>query len=64
MQAFDYTRALIGPMCLGAAEVAVEETIAYLKGRKAFGKPLPNYQGVTFPLAEWSAKMGMGRWLC
>lgn len=64
MQAFDYTRALIGLMCLGAAQVTVEETVNYLKERKAFGKPLSNYQGVSFPLAEWSAKMEMARWLC
>ncbi len=64
MQAFDYTRALIGLMCLGAAQVTVEETITYLKGRSAFGQPLSKYQGVSFPLASWAAKMEMARWLC
>jgi cyclohexanecarboxyl-CoA dehydrogenase len=64
MQAFDYTRALIGLMCLGAAQITVEETIAYLKQRKAFGQSLPAFQGVTFPLAEAAAKLEMARWLC
>lgn len=64
MQAFDYTRALIGMMCLGAAQATVDETIEYLKQRTAFGKPLPNYQGVTFPLAERATEMEMARWLC
>ena len=64
MQAFDYTRALIGLMCLGAAEATVDETIDYLKNRKAFGKPVSSYQGASFPLAEWAAKMEMARWLC
>lgn len=64
MQTFDYTRALIGLMCLGAAQVTVEETVAYLKQRQAFGRPLSANQGVSFPLAEWSAKMEMARWFC
>jgi cyclohexanecarboxyl-CoA dehydrogenase len=64
MRAFDFTRALIGLMCLGAAQITVEETIEYLKGRSAFGKALPMYQGVTFPLAEGAAKLEMARWLC
>jgi cyclohexanecarboxyl-CoA dehydrogenase len=64
MQAFDYTRALIGLMCLGAAQITVEETVGYLKQRKAFGKSLPSFQGVSFPLAEAAAKLEMARWLC
>jgi cyclohexanecarboxyl-CoA dehydrogenase len=64
MQAFDLTRALIGLMCLGAAQVTVEETVDYLKRRSAFGKALSSYQGVTFPLAEAAAKLQMARWLC
>ncbi|SMH38701.1 acyl-CoA dehydrogenase family protein [Azospirillum agricola] len=64
MQTFDYTRALIGLMCLGAAQATVEETVDYLKQRQAFGRPLSTNQGVSFPLAEWSAKMEMARWFC
>ena len=64
MQTFDYTRALIGLMCLGAAQATVDETISYLKQRTAFGRPVSKNQGVTFPIAEWSARMEMGRWLC
>lgn len=64
MAAFDYTRALIGLMCLGAAQTTLEETVAYLKERKAFGKPLSHYQGTSFPVADWAAKTEMARWLC
>jgi len=32
MQAFDYTRALIGIMCLGAAQAAIDETAAIREG--------------------------------
>ncbi len=64
MQTFDYTRALIGLMCLGAAEQTLEETVEYVKGRKAFGAPVSKNQGVSFPLAEAKARLEMLRWLC
>jgi cyclohexanecarboxyl-CoA dehydrogenase len=64
MQTFDYTRALIGLMCLGAAEQTLEETVDYVKGRQAFGQPVSKNQGVSFPLAEAKAKLEMLRWLC
>ena len=64
MQTFDYTRALIGLMCLGAAEQTLEETIAYVKDRQAFGQPISKNQGVSFPLAEAKARLEMLRWLC
>jgi len=64
MHAFDYTRALIGLMCLGAAQQSLEETIEYLRQRQSFGRPLSTYQGVSFPVADWAARMEMARWLC
>lgn len=64
MQTFDYTRALIGLMCLGAAEQTLEETIEYVKQRQAFGQPVSKNQGVSFPLAEARSKLEMLRWLC
>ena len=64
MATFDYTRALIGLMCLGAAQASMAETIEYLKARQSFGQPLSRFQGVSFPLAEWAAKLEMARWLC
>jgi len=64
MQTFDYTRALIGLMCLGAAQASLSETVEYLKSRQSFGQPLSRYQGVSFPVADWAAKMEMARWLC
>ena len=52
MQGFDYSRALIGLQCAGAAQASLDETWSYIKERHAFGAPLAQYQGVTFPLAE------------
>ncbi len=64
MQTFDYTRGLIGLMCIGAAQVTLEETIAYTKNRIAFGQPITRNQGVSFPVAEWHARLTMARWHC
>ncbi|MTE01662.1 cyclohexanecarboxyl-CoA dehydrogenase [Paracoccus sp. YIM 132242] len=64
MATFDYTRALIGLMCLGAAEQTLEETVGYVKQRQAFGQPVSKNQGVSFPLAEAKARLEMLRWLC
>ncbi|MCB1475765.1 MAG: acyl-CoA dehydrogenase family protein [Rhodobiaceae bacterium] len=64
MQTFEYTRALIGLMCLGAAQQTIEETVEYVKQRTAFGQPISKNQGVSFPIAEWSTRMEMARWLC
>lgn len=64
MQTFDYTRALIGLMCLGAAEKTLEETVGYVKQRQAFGQPVSKNQGVSFPIAEAKSRLEMLRWLC
>jgi cyclohexanecarboxyl-CoA dehydrogenase len=64
MQTFEYTRGLIGLMCIGAAQATLDETISYTKDRQAFGRPISAYQGVSFPVAEWYAKLTMARWHC
>jgi acyl-CoA dehydrogenase len=38
--------------CVGLARWALEEATAYVQERKAFGRPISEYQGVTFQLAE------------
>jgi cyclohexanecarboxyl-CoA dehydrogenase len=64
MQGFDFSRALIGLQCLGAARQSLKETWEFIKERKAFGKPLSHFQGVTFPLAESETYMEAARFLC
>ena len=64
MQTFDYTRGLIGLMCIGAAQVTLEETIRYTRDRIAFGQPISKNQGVSFPIAKWHARLTMARWHC
>ena len=52
MQGFDYSRGLIGLQCLGVVRASLDETWRYIREREAFGKPIGEFQGVSFPLAE------------
>jgi cyclohexanecarboxyl-CoA dehydrogenase len=64
MQGFDYNRIGIALACLGVAQQSVEETIAYVKERKAFGGPIARFEGVSFPIAEAATHLEACRWLC
>lgn len=64
MQGFDYSRALIGLQCVGAAQASLDESWAYVKERQAFKAPLAQYQGVSFPLAEGETMIAALRQLC
>jgi len=64
MQGFDYNRIGIALACLGVAQQSVEETIAYVKERKAFGRPIARFEGVSFPIAEAATHLEACRWLC
>ena len=64
MQGFDYSRALIGLQCCGAAQASLDESWAYVGQRQAFGAPLARYQGVSFPLAEGEGMVAAVRQLC
>jgi cyclohexanecarboxyl-CoA dehydrogenase len=63
MQGFDYSRALIALMCLGSARASIDETWAYTIERQAFDRPLAEFQGVSFPLAEADAQVRAARLL-
>lgn len=64
MQGFDYSRALIGLMCVGPAQASLDETWPYTLEREAFGRPIAEFQGVTFPLAECDTHVQAARLLC
>ena len=64
MQGFDYSRALIGLQCCGAAQASLDEAWTYAKEREAFGKPIGQFQGVSFPLAEGESQIAAVRQLC
>ena len=64
MQGFDFSRALIGLQCIAAAQASLDESWAYVCERRSFGAPLSQYQGVTFPLAEFETMAAATRQLC
>ncbi|HMH75885.1 MAG TPA: acyl-CoA dehydrogenase family protein [Candidatus Udaeobacter sp.] len=64
MQGFDYNRIGIALACLGVAQQSVEETMGYVKERKAFGRALARFEGVSFAIAEAATHLEACRWLC
>ena len=64
MQGFDYSRALIGLQCCAIAQASLDESWAYVTERQAFGAPIAQYQGVSFPLAEGEGLVAAVRQLC
>jgi cyclohexanecarboxyl-CoA dehydrogenase len=64
MQGFDFSRSMIGLMCIGAAQQSVDETCKYVAERQAFGGSLARFEGVSFPLAEAAVQLRAARHLC
>jgi cyclohexanecarboxyl-CoA dehydrogenase len=64
MQGFDYSRAMLGLQCIGAAQASVDETWKYMTQREAFGQAIAGFQGVTFPIAECEGMLAAVRALC
>lgn len=51
----------IGAQMLGIAQGAYDATLDYVKTREQFGKPIGNYQGVQFQLAEMRTQVEASR---
>lgn len=64
MSHFDFSRAALGLMCLGAGQVSLDEAATYANQRHAFGQPIGANQGVSFALAEHATYMEAARWMC
>lgn len=56
MHQLPWERLLIGICALGSIDFALEETIRYVKDRKAFGKRIMDFQNTRFKLAEMKTK--------
>lgn len=61
MQGFDFSRSLIGLQALGTARQSLDETWAYVGERRAFGKPLAAFQGVSHQLADFDTRVEAAR---
>lgn len=62
LSTFDIDRiAANPPICLGVADEAVRRTVSYLKDRRQFGKPLAEFQGLQWKLADMVIQVEAGR---
>jgi len=64
MAAFDITRPMVAACAVGLANRALTEAIAYAKERKAFGKPIADYQAISFMIADMAKSVEAARLLC
>ncbi|MDF2512289.1 MAG: hypothetical protein K0S04_2155 [Herbinix sp.] len=63
MQTLDGGRIGIAAQALGIAAGALEATIAYVKERKQFGKPISAFQNTQFQIADMATKVDAARML-
>jgi acyl-CoA dehydrogenase len=61
MQKLQQERLCVAIGAQAASEQVLEDTIAYTKERKAFGKPISKFQNTQFKLVECLAKVEVGR---
>ena len=59
----DHTRITIAAQALGIAQGALDYATGYVKGRKQFGKPIAEFQGLQFMLADMAMKVEAARQL-
>jgi alkylation response protein AidB-like acyl-CoA dehydrogenase len=61
MMGLDGGRLNIAACSLGAAQTALTATLAYMGERKAFGKPIDQFQGLQFRLADMEIELQAAR---
>jgi cyclohexanecarboxyl-CoA dehydrogenase len=64
MNTFDSLRVLIALHCIGLAEASMEESIEYVRQRRAFGEPIGKFESVQFRIAEDTTLLEAARLLC
>lgn len=63
MRTLDHTRVTIAAQAVGIAAGALEFAKAYVQVRPQFGKPIANFQGVQFMIADMGMKLEAARQL-
>ena len=64
LQVMDADRALSGPViALGVAQGAFEEAVKYARERRQFGRPIADFQGLRWMLADMAIKLEAARLL-
>ena len=63
MQTLDHTRITIAAQALGVAQGALDFALGYAKERQQFGRPIADFQGLQFMLADMGMKVEAARQL-
>jgi alkylation response protein AidB-like acyl-CoA dehydrogenase len=63
LKILDKGRITIGALSVGLARGALEESVAYAKERKAFGKPIADFQALRWMMADMATELEAARLL-
>jgi alkylation response protein AidB-like acyl-CoA dehydrogenase len=63
MRTLDHTRVTIAAQAVGIAQGALDYAVRYAKERRQFGKPIADFQGLQFLLADMGMKVEAARQL-
>jgi alkylation response protein AidB-like acyl-CoA dehydrogenase len=61
LSALDSGRLGIAACAIGVAQAALDEAVAYATGRQQFGRPISDFQGLRFMLADMATQIEAGR---
>jgi len=61
LSALDSGRLGIAACAIGVAQAALDEAVAYAAGRRQFGRPISDFQGLRFLLADMATQIEAGR---
>ncbi|MEU0280921.1 acyl-CoA dehydrogenase family protein [Streptomyces sp. NPDC088147] len=61
LSALDSGRLGIAACAVGLAQAALDEAVGYATGRRQFGKPIADFQGLRFLLADMATRIEAGR---
>jgi alkylation response protein AidB-like acyl-CoA dehydrogenase len=63
LRTLDHTRVTIAAQAVGIAQGALDYALGYVKERQQFGRPVADFQGVQFMLADMATKLEAARQL-
>ena len=63
LRTLDHTRVTIAAQAIGIAQGALDHATGYAKERRQFGKPIADFQGIQFLLADMAMKLEAARQL-
>ena len=64
MTALDCGRIGIAAQSLGVAQACMDESISYMHERQAFGRPISDFQGLRWKIADMAVEIEAARLLC